>query len=79
MTCESGLSQGACLESCEPLMNWVILMQGPDSVGGLHLYDNEVGTAGPLMHPTPTPLTMTVQRARLANANTDSLGWCQFL
>eukprot|EP00208_Stichococcus_sp_RCC1054_P006186 CAMPEP_0206139634 /NCGR_PEP_ID=MMETSP1473-20131121/6797_1 /ASSEMBLY_ACC=CAM_ASM_001109 /TAXON_ID=1461547 /ORGANISM="Stichococcus sp, Strain RCC1054" /LENGTH=155 /DNA_ID=CAMNT_0053533505 /DNA_START=215 /DNA_END=679 /DNA_ORIENTATION=+ len=34
--------EGACLESCEPLMNWVILMQGPDGFGGLHLYDNEV-------------------------------------
>lgn len=34
--------EGACLESCEPLMNWVVLMQGPDSIDGLHMYDNEV-------------------------------------
>lgn len=38
-----GFAQGACLESCEPLMNWVILMQGPNGFDGLHLYDNEVG------------------------------------
>lgn len=34
--------EGARLESSEPLTKWVVSMEGPSSVGGLHLYDNEV-------------------------------------
>lgn len=33
---------GCCLESCEPLMQWVIIMQGPESGCGRSLYDGEV-------------------------------------
>jgi hypothetical protein len=34
--------EGCCLESCEPLTTWVILMAGPDSGEGRHLYEGEV-------------------------------------
>ena len=34
--------EGCCLESCEPVLQWVILMQGPEACGGRSLYDGEV-------------------------------------
>ena len=33
---------GCCLESCEQLLQWVILMQGPEAAGGRSLYQDEV-------------------------------------
>lgn len=32
--------EGCCLESCEPMTHWVILMQGPE--GGGRLYEGDV-------------------------------------
>ena len=34
--------EGCCLESCDPVLQWVILMQGPEACGGRSLYDGEV-------------------------------------
>ena len=34
--------EGCCLESCEPVLQWIILMQGPEACGGRSLYDGEV-------------------------------------
>lgn len=33
---------GCCLESCEELLRWVIIMQGPEAAGGRALYEDEV-------------------------------------
>ncbi len=36
----TGAPEGCCLESCEPLTTWVILMQGPEALRGM--YDDKV-------------------------------------
>eukprot|EP00775_Hariotina_reticulata_P002981 gene2981-3264_t len=34
---------GCCLESCEPMTSWVIIMSGPDPAAGMpRLYEGEV-------------------------------------
>ncbi|PNW87556.1 hypothetical protein CHLRE_02g141450v5 [Chlamydomonas reinhardtii] len=34
--------EGCCLESCEPMTSWVVIMQGPEGAGGVRLYSDEV-------------------------------------
>lgn len=33
---------GCCLESCEPMTQWVVIMAGPEGAGGMRLYEGEV-------------------------------------
>jgi len=42
--------EGCCLESCDPVLQWVILMQGPEACGGRSLYDGEVFRWRPGIH-----------------------------
>lgn len=34
--------EGAVLEQCEPVTSWVILIQGPQTIGDTHFYTNEI-------------------------------------